>query len=55
MIAVFEDIQWGEETFLDLIEHAALLSSGAPILLLCLARPELLQQGKAALAPTRGK
>ncbi|TMK78621.1 MAG: hypothetical protein E6G45_06175 [Actinobacteria bacterium] len=41
---VFEDVQWGEETFLDLIEHVALLSSGAPILLACLARPELLER-----------
>ena len=41
LVAVFDDIQWGEETFRDLIEHVALLSSGAPILLLCLARPEL--------------
>jgi class 3 adenylate cyclase len=38
---VFDDIQWSEETFLDLIEHVALLSSGAPILLLAIARPEL--------------
>jgi class 3 adenylate cyclase len=44
LIAVFDDIQWGEETFLDLIEHAALLSSGAPILLLCLARPDLAER-----------
>ncbi len=41
LIVLFDDIQWGEETFRDLIEHVALLSSGAPILLLCLARPEL--------------
>ena len=41
LLVVFDDIQWGEETFLDLIEHIALLSSGAPILLLCIARPEL--------------
>jgi class 3 adenylate cyclase/tetratricopeptide (TPR) repeat protein len=41
LVVVFDDIQWGEETFLDLIEHVALLSSGAPILLLCIARPEL--------------
>jgi class 3 adenylate cyclase/tetratricopeptide (TPR) repeat protein len=41
MVVVFDDIQWGEETFLDLIEHVALLSTGAAILLLCLARPEL--------------
>ena len=41
IVVVFDDIQWGEQTFLDLIEHVALLSSGAPILVLCLARPEL--------------
>jgi class 3 adenylate cyclase/tetratricopeptide (TPR) repeat protein len=41
LLVVFDDIQWGEETFLDLIEHVALLSSGSPILLLCVARPEL--------------
>jgi class 3 adenylate cyclase/tetratricopeptide (TPR) repeat protein len=41
LLVVFDDIQWAEETFLDLIEHVALLSSGAPILLLCIARPEL--------------
>src|SRR5262249_11559477 len=41
LVVVFDDIQWGEETFLDLIEHVALLSSGAAILLLCMARPEL--------------
>jgi class 3 adenylate cyclase len=41
LIVVFDDIQWGEETFLDLIEHLALLSSGSPILVLCIARTEL--------------
>jgi class 3 adenylate cyclase len=44
LIVVFDDIQWGEETFLDLIEHVALLSSGAPLLLLCMARPELVDR-----------
>ena len=42
LVVVFDDLQWGEESFLDLIEHVALLSRGAPLLLLCLARPELL-------------
>ena len=42
LVVLFDDIQWGEETFLDLIEHVALLSSGAPLLLVCPARPELL-------------
>ena len=41
LVVVFDDIQWGEETFLDLVEHVALLSSGSRILLLCMARPEL--------------
>jgi class 3 adenylate cyclase/tetratricopeptide (TPR) repeat protein len=41
LAVVFDDIHSGEETFLDLIEHVALLSSGASILLLCIARPEL--------------
>ena len=42
LVVVFDDIQWAEQSFLDLIEHVALLSSGAPLLLLCMARPELL-------------
>jgi DNA-binding SARP family transcriptional activator/tetratricopeptide (TPR) repeat protein len=42
LVVVFDDIHWGEETFLDLVEHIADWSRGAPILLLCMARPELL-------------
>ena len=41
LACLFDDIQWGEQTFLDLVEGLALLSSQAPILLLCLARPDL--------------
>ena len=37
-------MHWGEETFLDLIEHVADLSRDAPILLLCMARPDLLDR-----------
>ena len=44
LVCVFDDIHWGEETFLDLVDHVALLSTGAPILLLCLARPELAER-----------
>jgi class 3 adenylate cyclase len=43
LVVVFDDVNFGEESFLDLIEHVALLSSGAPILLVCMARPELLE------------
>jgi class 3 adenylate cyclase/predicted ATPase len=44
LVCVFDDIQWGEELFLDLVEHVADLSRDAPILLLCMARPELLER-----------
>ena len=44
LTVVFDDVHWAEETFLDLIEHVALLSTGAPILLTCLARPELTER-----------
>ena len=47
LVVVFDDIQWGEETFLDLIEHLTLLSAAAPLLLLCMARPELLDSRPA--------
>jgi class 3 adenylate cyclase/tetratricopeptide (TPR) repeat protein len=47
LVVVFEDIHWGEPAFLDLIEHVADLSRDAPILLLCLARPELLERRPA--------
>ena len=44
LVVVFDDIHWGEETFRDLVEHVALLSTGAAIMLLCIARPELTEQ-----------
>jgi DNA-binding SARP family transcriptional activator len=42
LVLVFDDLQWGEATFLDLVEHIADWSREAPILLVCLARAELL-------------
>jgi DNA-binding SARP family transcriptional activator len=42
LLLVFDDIHWGEATFLDLVEHVADWTRGTPILLVCLARPELL-------------
>ncbi len=44
LVCVLDDVQWGEETFLDLIEATAPLSTGAPLLLLCMARPELIER-----------
>ena len=44
LICVLDDLHWGEEHFLDLVEDVADLSRDAPILLLCMARPELLER-----------
>jgi class 3 adenylate cyclase/tetratricopeptide (TPR) repeat protein len=44
LAVVFDDVHWAAETFLDLIEHVALLSTCAPILLVCMGRPELLER-----------
>ena len=41
LVLLFEDIHWAEEPLLDLIEHLADWVR-APLLILCLARPELL-------------
>ena len=42
LVLVFEDIHWAEEPLLELIEHLAAWVRAAPLLLVCLARPELL-------------
>jgi class 3 adenylate cyclase/tetratricopeptide (TPR) repeat protein len=44
---VMEDIHWAEPTLLDLIEHLADWTRDAPLCLLCLARPELLDERPA--------
>ena len=44
LVVVFDDIHWGEGVFLDLLEHLVFLSVGAPVFLLCMARPELLER-----------
>jgi class 3 adenylate cyclase len=44
LVTVFDDLQWGEETFFGLVEAAALLTGGVPLLLVCMARPELLER-----------
>ena len=44
---VMDDIHWAEPTLLDLIEHLAVWTREAPILLVCLARQELLDERPA--------
>ena len=42
LVLVFEDIHWAEEPLLELIEHLSEWVRDAPLLLVCLARTELL-------------
>jgi class 3 adenylate cyclase/tetratricopeptide (TPR) repeat protein len=44
LVVVWDDLHWAEDAFLDLVEHVADWSRDAPILLLCMARPELLDR-----------
>jgi class 3 adenylate cyclase/tetratricopeptide (TPR) repeat protein len=41
LIIAFDDLQWAEPTFLDLIEYLVGWSREAPILIVCLTRPDL--------------
>jgi predicted ATPase len=43
LVLVFEDIHWGEEPLHELIEHIAEFVRDAPLFILVLARPELLE------------
>jgi len=52
LLVIFEDLQWAESTFLDLVESLAVQPGGSPIVLVCVARPELLEQRPAWAAGT---
>jgi predicted ATPase/DNA-binding SARP family transcriptional activator len=43
LVLVFDDLQWAEPTLLDLLDSLADLTKDAPVMVLCLARPELLE------------
>ena len=42
LVLVLDDLQWAEAPLLDLVDHLADWSREAPLFLLCVARPELL-------------
>ena len=44
LVIEFDDIQWADEAFLDLLESIVSLAHDAPLLLVCPARPELLDR-----------
>jgi class 3 adenylate cyclase len=44
LVVVLDDLHWAEPAMLDLLEHVVRFASDAPILLVGIARPELLDQ-----------
>ncbi len=50
LIVCVEDIHWAEPTLLDMLEYLAGFIRHAPVLLLCLARPELAERRPSWLA-----
>ncbi len=44
LVIEFDDIQWADEAFLDLLEYIVSLAHDTPLLLVCLARTELLDR-----------
>jgi class 3 adenylate cyclase/tetratricopeptide (TPR) repeat protein len=44
LVLVLEDIHWAEPTLLDLIEHIVEWTRDAPMLIVCVARPDLLDE-----------
>jgi DNA-binding SARP family transcriptional activator len=53
LVVVLDDVHWADPALLDLVDYVVAFSSGAPILLVCLGRPELLAQRPAWAAPQR--
>jgi DNA-binding SARP family transcriptional activator/tetratricopeptide (TPR) repeat protein len=54
LLVIFEDLHWAEPTFLDLVESLAIQPGRSPLVLVCVARPELLEQRPAWAAGTEG-
>jgi class 3 adenylate cyclase/tetratricopeptide (TPR) repeat protein len=44
LVVVFEDIQWADDGLLDFVDHLVDWSGRLPILVVCTARPELLER-----------
>jgi predicted ATPase/class 3 adenylate cyclase len=52
LVVVLDDLHWAEPTFLDLVEHVAGSTRDVPLLVVCLARPELLDARPTWQAPS---
>jgi class 3 adenylate cyclase/DNA-binding SARP family transcriptional activator len=55
LLLIVEDVHWAEPTLLDLLEYVAAFSSGEPILILCLARPDFADLRPGWVTPQPGR
>jgi class 3 adenylate cyclase len=53
LVVVLEDVHWAEPTLLDFVEYLDAWMAEAPLLVVCLARPELLEQRPGWAAPAK--
>jgi class 3 adenylate cyclase/tetratricopeptide (TPR) repeat protein len=44
LVLVFEDVHWAEDPLLDVVEHLARALRDSPVLIVCCARPDLLER-----------
>jgi class 3 adenylate cyclase/tetratricopeptide (TPR) repeat protein len=51
LVAVVEDVHWAEPLLVDLLEYLVSFCAAAPVFILCLARPELLETRSSWSAP----
>jgi DNA-binding SARP family transcriptional activator len=51
LVVAIEDVHWAEPLLLDLLEYVVAFARSSPILLLCMARPELLEARPSWAAP----
>ena len=51
LVVILDDVHWAEESLLDLTEYLAGWTRGVPLLLVCGARPELLERRPSVASP----
>jgi DNA-binding SARP family transcriptional activator/predicted ATPase len=55
LVVVLDDMHWAEPTLLDLVDYVVAFSTGCPILIVCLARPELIEARASWTTPQRNR
>ena len=47
LVLIFDDLHWADDNLLDFVDHLVDWASSVPILVVCAARPELLDRRPA--------